>query len=488
MFRGPAMLAFALAVTAPLCAQEPVPPPRMLPLPSASSLPPPTEICQNEPRLPITLPTALQLAQANPLDVALASVRLEAALAQQSRARAQWLPTVFAGVDYSRHDGVLQDVAGNIVSTDKQSCMVGAGPNVTLALSEAIFAPLATRQVVRSREADVQATLNDIMLSVAEAYFQVQQARGEVAGAAEALAQTQELVRRTDELAKGLVPPSEASRARTELARRRQALAAALERWRIAGSELTRILRLAPSALVDPLEPPHLQIQLLDINVSADELIPQALTNRPELASRQALVQATLERLRQEKLRPLIPSVLLHGNATNPAGILSSGAFGGNLGNNPAIFGGRNSIDVQLLWEFQNLGFGNRAAIRERRADNTQAVLEVFRVQDQIAAQVVQALAQAQSAAERVEQATEGLKLARQTYDLSLEGMKQTRSAGELKVLLVRPAEAVSAVQGLAQAYVDFFAAVADYNRAQFRLYRAVGQPAQLVQIKGEPK
>ena len=46
-------------------------------------------------------------------------------------------------------------------------------------------------------------------------------------------------------------------------------------------------------------------------------------------------------------------------------------------------------------------------------------------------------------------------------------------------VLLVRPQEVVAAVQALAQAYLDYYGAVADANRAQFRLYRALGQPAQ---------
>ena len=40
----------------------------------------------------------------------------------------------------------------------------------------------------------------------------------------------------------------------------------------------------------------------------ADSLIPIGLTNRPELAARQALVQATLAKLKQERMRPLIPS------------------------------------------------------------------------------------------------------------------------------------------------------------------------------------
>ena len=46
-------------------------------------------------------------------------------------------------------------------------------------------------------------------------------------------------------------------------------------------------------------------------------------------------------------------------------------------------------------------------------------------------------------------------------------------------ILVVRPSEAMLALQGLAQANADYYAALADYNRAQFRLYRALGQPAQ---------
>ena len=39
--------------------------------------------------------------------------------------------------------------------------------------------------------------------------------------------------------------------------------------------------------------------------------------------------------------------------------------------------------------------------------------------------------------------------------------------------------EVVASVQSLAQAYNDFYGAVADYARAQVRLYRALGHPAQ---------
>ncbi|HXD86948.1 MAG TPA: hypothetical protein VN641_10665, partial [Urbifossiella sp.] len=49
---------------------------------------------------------------------------------------------------------------------------------------------------------------------------------------------------------------------------------------------------------------------------------------------------------------------------------------------------------------------------------------------------------------------------------------------GEVNQLLVRPQEVLAAMQTLAQAYTDYYAAVADSNRAQFQLYRALGRPA----------
>src|SRR5262245_55029045 len=424
-------------------------------------------------RMQINLPTALQLARARPIDIALAQARLHAAQAQQQRARALWMPTIYAGLDYARHDGQIQDVVGNVFGTSKESLFVGAGPSAIFNISEAIHGPLAARQVVRSREADVQASLNDTLTAVAEAYFNVQQARGDVASSLEALAKADTVATRAAELATGLAPPLEASRAKSERARRRQALFTAHERWRVASAELARVLRLPPATLLEPQEPANLDINLIDVNQTPDDLVALALSSRPELASRQALVQAALQRLRQDRQRPLTPVVIVRGAATNPAGTLMGGAFGGGTGGNVGNFGGRNSFDVQLSWEFRNLLDGDRAASRERRAENEQAMLELLRTQERIAAEVVQELARARSAAARIPEASEALELARDTVAKSLEGMRQPRRIGDVQVLIIRPAEVVAAVQALAQAQTDYYAAIADQNRAQFRLYRA---------------
>src|SRR5437588_4416918 len=86
--------------------------------------------------LPINLPTALRLAGARPIDVAVASERVRAAAAELERAQVLWLPTVYVGADYFRHDGQNQDVAGNVIGSSRSSVMVGAGPYAVFAVTD----------------------------------------------------------------------------------------------------------------------------------------------------------------------------------------------------------------------------------------------------------------------------------------------------------------------------------------------------------------
>jgi outer membrane protein TolC len=481
-------LALAEVVDWGVSAQELAPGPR-LEQASASAPPvaftPPTPGPCDHP-LPINLPTALHLANVRTIDVAVASERIRLAAAQLDRARVLWLPTCVAGVDYFRHDGRIQDITGNIIDTSKDAFMVGAGPTAVFAVTDALFAPLAARQVVRAREADLQTATNDSMLAVAEAYFNVQQARGELAGAIAAVRDAENLVYRTSKLAQGYIAPVEATRARVELDRLRQTVSRAWERWRVASADLARLLRLDSDVLVEPLEPPHLVVPLVALDQPVNDLIATALTNRPELAAQQALVQATLQRLRQERFRPLIPSVLMRGASTNPAGTLGVGMAGGGINDVMGRFGSRFDWDVQVLWEWQNLGFGNRARVRESQSEHDLSVLELLRIQDRVAAEVVQAFSVARSAAERMEMAQRELKNAVESVEQNLKGLGQTkRLEGNLLILIIRPQEVVAAIEALSQAYNDYYGAVADYNRNQFRLHRALGRPAQALAEQG---
>ena len=435
------------------------------------------------PIAPINLATALQLASSRPIDVQLAQERVRTASAQLDQADAVWLPNISYGGDYNRHDGQIQDSSGAVITDSHSSLMFGAGSGIGTSaifnLNDAIFGPLAARQTLSARRAEVQTATNDSMVAVTDAYFNVQQARGDLAAAMDATRRTELLVERVRKLASDLVLPLEVVRAEAELASRREAELAARERWQVAGSELTRLLRLEAGAQVEPVEPPHLQIMLIEPTRTIDELITLGLTCRPELAANQAQVQAALTLLRQEKFRPFVPSILLRGYSTPVSGTLAGGVFAGGSNGDIGNPGGRLDVDLQVLWQLDNLGFGNVARARVRESEHRVAVLELFRTQDRVAAEVSRAFSEARQAARRVKIAERQVRLARDSYEKNLIGLGQVRKAGDLIQTLIRPQEVVAAVQNLSQAYVAYYRAIADSNRAQFRLYRAMGEPAQ---------
>ena len=170
-------------------------PPPAAPVPSTFPL-----AAAGDKPFPINLPSALQLANARSLDITVASQRIQVAAAQLERANVLWLPTLQFGTDYYRHDGRIQDVQGNLFDTNKSTFLIGGAPIAIFAVSDAIFAPLAARQVVRAQQAGLQAATNDTTLAVAESYFNVQQARGQLMGAMDAVSHAEDLLKRTERL------------------------------------------------------------------------------------------------------------------------------------------------------------------------------------------------------------------------------------------------------------------------------------------------
>jgi outer membrane protein TolC len=453
------------------------------PILSSGQKPPQVAVGQVQPGdlpLPINLPTALRLADARPLLIAAAQASLQLALAQWQHSRVLWIPNFNVGGSYLGHAGGAAGTAGPEFINGRDQLMLGGGVSAIYEITDAVFSPLVQRQIVRARQADVQTARNDALLNVATAYFNVQQARGRLSGMQDTLEKSRQLVREIRALGTDLVAPIEVDRALTETANLEREVALRYQDWRITSADLTRELRLNPITVVTPLEPPELQVTLISPREPVDGLVPIGLTNRPELAAHQALVQATLTRIRQERMRPLIPSLVLAGNPVPvaPYGNLMFGGFWSDFGgqNNPASF--RFDPNVQLYWQLQNFGFGNRALVRERQADQDRALVELFRVQDRVAAEVVQAHARVQAAVVAVSRAETEVKEAHISFEGNLKGIRETYRFGDRLVPVNRPLEAVDALRQLVRAYERYFVSVGDYNKAQFELYRALGYPA----------
>jgi outer membrane protein TolC len=448
----------------------------------------PTPFAPNDLRFPINLATALWLSDARPLIVAAAQARTWVAEAALMRAKVLWIPMLNIAADYIRHDGGGPDFNKGVLETGSVNYFYGGfGLGGVLPVTDAVYEPLAAREVLNARHWDVQAAKNEALRQTADAYFMVHQYRGLYASALYTVDRARDVTRRVTGLSRDLVSQFEVDRARNMLADLEQRAVSAREQWRVQSAKLTKVLRLDPRAVVEPLEHDHVQITLIDPALDLDTLMPVALHNRPEILSRHASILAAEYGVRREKARPILPMVLLTGYQTPGGMLINAGIFGIGQNANLNQWSGRDDVSIQLIWQVENFGLGNLAKIKGQRGQQSRAIIDLRNAQDAAVAEVTEAHAWLQSAAVRVVQAEQALRTSLIALNGNVEGLEQTSRFADELVLITRPQEAVYALQLLQRAFDQYFATVSEYNRAQFQLFHALGYPASEVALGRPP-
>jgi outer membrane protein TolC len=189
-------------------------------------------------------------------------------------------------------------------------------------------------------------------------------------------------------------------------------------------------------------------------------MIQQALARRPEIAARSADVALYETRLRQERIRPLVPTLAVG---------FSAGDFGGGsdqVGYRFSHFGSRADFDVLAFWTVQNLGFGNRALQNKVRAEIGQAEAERARTIDRVRREVAEALGQTAARRRQIDIAEKRAATAQQAFRNDLTRAKN------LEGLLI---EVLDSFNLLTTARQDLVSAMVGFNQAQFNLYAAIG-------------
>ena len=424
--------------------------------------------------LPINLATALYLSNARSLVIASAKASEEEAAGRLRGSEVLWLPNLNVGTDYYRHVGIDQSSNGDIIYDRKYSLAAGAGATADFAVTDAVFRPLADRQDLAARQFDVEAARNDALLDVALAYFDVQQARGILAGLQDAADKGRVLVDKTTGLARGLVPAIEIDRAEAELSDLQQQVAVARANWRIASAADPRA----------PLEPCRRGRPLGAAAASSDtrfaaggrRRIDSHRPDEPAGAGFRTGHGRGRRGTRPPGKVPSVPALGLRAGA-GPGGYFNGGVFGGGPDGGPHVYDGRFDAELGAVWTLQNLaratGPWSASALPRSRSprstsppSRTRWPKKWFRRHAAIEAAAVQ-----------VQRAMTAVKEAAITFQGTLKGIGQPLG-GAVVIMANRPQEAVAALTQLNRPYGLYYVAVNDYNRSQFQLYRALGYPA----------
>jgi outer membrane protein TolC len=121
-----------------------------------------------------------------------------------------------------------------------------------------------------------------------------------------------------------------------------------------------------------------------------------------------------------------------------------------------------------LYWQFDGLGFGQRARIDEKRAQLKELALQRDKLRDAIGAEVRESLARVVSLRRQIELADAAVVHAQRAYELN-----RTRIYDQQGL----PLEALQAMQTLANAELGALDARAALAVAQLRLHTVLGSP-----------
>jgi len=231
----------------------------------------------------------------------------------------------------------------------------------------------------------------------------------------------------------------------------------ALEQQRVAGARLAVVLHLDPRVELAPQETDLLPLTLVETNAPLDSLVAQALGSRPELKQSQTLVSAAREARNGAVYGPLIPSLGAQAFA---------GGLGGGKNESTGNFGESEDYFVGLGWKIGPGGLFDSGRIHASKARLETARLNGAKVQDEITRQVV-------ASHTRVQSLFDQLATAKQSLATASETLRLTRERKQFGVGAVL--EDIQAQQELAKARSDYLSAVAEFNKAQYELTRAIG-------------
>ena len=406
----------------------------------------------------IDLPTVLRLAGAQNLDVQIARQRLAEAAAADTSATLQFLPWLSPGLGYRGHGGNTQDVAGNIVDTQKHSYVAGLGLTAQVDLGDVLYRKLSAQQIRRAAEESVGAQERDSTLSAATAYLELVRTRAHADVVRESVAISRayqdQLTRAVDI---GLAGKGDELRVQVQTQRYQIELRRAVEQERMASSRLAQVLHLDPATPLAPADTMPVPLTLVPADATLESLVAQAAASRPELRRSRALVAAA-DRTRQGAVYgPLLPNLGFQAFA---------GGLGGGRNGVPDRFGASDDYAVTLGWRIGPGGLFDGGKIDVAKARLEMARLDEVRVRDDVVRQVTDAFEHARSLADQIASARENLETASRALDLS-EARKQFGVGAVLEV--------IQAQRDLEQARGDYVDALAESGKAQYALDRAIG-------------
>lgn len=409
--------------------------------------------------MPMTLDYIMRTAQDQNGQIAIAREKLNESFANQELAAKRWLPDLYAGTAWYRHEGGIQDFKGNLIHSSYGSLFAGIELRGKLDLREAAYQKIDAERRVWQQKGEVSKLTSENLLDAANTYIDLLATRTGEAIGLEMEKKLNDLLNKAQKLTN--IDPGvkvEVTRIESELSSQKQLTRKLREGAVAANAKLVYLLSLPGHTELMPSEQQMITLNWVDANQPVQSLVEQALTRGPGVRELQGLLNL-IEDARAKANGPgrYMPTVEM---------TMAEGAFGAGPGAR-TYFDNRWDLGLQVRW---NLTEHLTAKERRRVADAKmqQAHLSYQELRGKLTLGVEEAREATLSNFEQVRFGEQQIRSAEESFRLSDYRLTNTIKGAS-------PSEVLLSLRALAGARLTYLNAIRELDKAQLRLFVLVG-------------
>jgi outer membrane protein TolC len=410
--------------------------------------------------VPITLDTVFRVAEQQNPKIRLSREKVNGACAEEEVAAYAWLPHLYVGPSYWRHEGGIQDPDGTFIHSSNGAAWGGTEVVGQFDVREIAYQRVQASREVWQNKTELSQVTSEQLMDATQTYIDLLAARS-----AEVVSQRL-LEKLEDLLAKLKKKPALATAGqeqfiRAEIDEERQHTAKMRQAALNASSKLVYLLGLDPCTELAPVDPGLLPLSLIDPHAPTCELVDKALADGPgvhELEGMLAMLHHSVDQAGgPSRFMPVLEVRM------------GEGIFGAGPGSR-SDWDNRWDLALQARWDLSNLVTGKQ---RLRAAESK--LHQVHLNYDDLRGRL----------AEGVQEAQETALYSQAQIPLGHKQIEHAQKADELlqKQLERLPPEggmlpftdALRALQSLRQAELNVLGAVSAYDKAQLRLILLLG-------------
>jgi outer membrane protein TolC len=431
--------------------------------PAGTTLPGPAPAQPAVKALPISLDAVLHIAEEQNAQLALARERVHEAYAAKDVADLAWLPTIYVGTSYYRHEGGIQNEDGTLQHSSYGALFAGLEVNAQLDLREVAYQRINAERKIWQQKGELSRVTNETLLDAASTYLDLLAARAAEAVARDLEAKQLQLLDRAQRIAEtDPVGKLQVEAIRSEVALRRQGLLKVRQQGDAAMAKLAYLLGADPCCVeLVPVDERLAPIALVDATPPLCDLVARALAEGPgvqEMEGLLALVHGSLERAQgPAKFVPILEMRMLEG------------AFGAGPGAS-LDWDNRWDLGLQARWNLTEFLTARRQQ-QVARSKLEQLHLSYNDLRGKLTSGVQEAREAILSGEQQMRLVEDQVRHAREAYRRSDERLKEEVRGGSI-------ADVLQALRGVELAELNSVSVINAYDKAQLRLMLLLGPGA----------